>query len=145
MKVTPPSSREPAIDPRTGLFSRTWFNYFQQLFDRVGGVAAELLSLADFTGKSQLLGETGYQVFPGGLMRQWGAAATDDQGTVVIEFPMPFKVRCVTLKCEETGATEPSGITFSHGEPAADQVTVFSSGAGTTNAAKRFTWEAIGY
>lgn len=145
MKLTQPPAREPAIDPRTGLFSRTWINYFQQLFDRVGGVATELLRLADFTGDNQALGEIGYQRFPGGLVRQWGTAATDEAGRVVIEFPLAFKNRCVSLRCEETDVSAASGITFAHGALAVDAVTVYSSGAGTTNAAKRFNWEAIGF
>jgi hypothetical protein len=145
VKLTPPSSREPAVDPRTGTFSRTWINYFQQLFDRVGGVGAELLGLADFKGRNQQLDTPGFQKFPGGLIRQWGEASTSDAGTVVIVFPAPFARQCVTLKCEETGVDQASGITFAHGEIDLDQVIVYSSGAGTTNAAKRFTWEAIGY
>lgn len=145
MKLTPPSAREPAIDPRTGTFSRVWFSYFQQVFDRVGGFSAELLGLADFKGTNQMLAPTGFQKLPGGLIRQWGEASTDNAGAVVITFPTPFARQCVTFKCEETGVTEASGITFSHGEPALDQVKVYSSAAGTTNAAKRFTWEAIGY
>jgi hypothetical protein len=127
------------------MFSRTWLNYFQQLFDRVGGFSADLIGLADFAGRNQSLDEDGYQVFPGGFTRQWGAAATDESGVVVITFPLQFKTRCVTLKCEETGVTEASGITFAHSDLAVDQVTIYSSGAGTTNAAKRFTWEATGY
>jgi len=145
VKLTPPSSREPAVDPRTGAFSRTWFNYFQQLFDRVGGMTAELLGLADFTGENQLLKPDGFQRLPGGLIRQWGVAATDEVGEVTIQFLKPFKRQCVTFKCEETGVSQASGITFAHGELGLDQVTIYSSGAGTTNAAKRFTWEAIGY
>ena len=112
MRLTPPSAREPAIDPRTGVFSRTWFTYFQQLFDRVGGVAAELLRMADFTGKNHSLGVDGYQMVPGGLVRQWGTAETDASGQVVITFPLAFNDRCVSLKCEESGVTEASGITF---------------------------------
>lgn len=145
MKLTPPSSREPAVDPRTGTFSRTWINYFQQVFERVGGVSAELLGLADFKGRNQQLATPGFQKFPGGFIRQWGEAATDDTGVVTITFPASFARQCVTFKCEETGVAGASGITFAHGELTLDKVTVYSSGAGTTNAAKRFTWEAIGY
>jgi len=145
VKLTPPSSREPAVDPRTGTFSRTWLKYFQEVFDRVGGVSAELLGLADFKGRNQVLAPTGFQKFPGGLIRQWGEASTDAAAAVVIVFPTSFVRRCVTFKCEETGVTEASGITFSHGDLTLDRVKVYSSGAGTTNAAKRFTWEAIGY
>lgn len=32
-----PSDREPIIDPSTGLMSRSWFLFFQDLFKRVGG------------------------------------------------------------------------------------------------------------
>jgi len=145
MKLTPPSSREPAIDPRTGTFSRTWFNYFQQVFERVGGVAADLLSLADFQGRNQRLDVPGFQKFPGGLTRQWGEAATGDDGAVTIVFDPPFVRRCVTFKCEETGVEAASGITFAHGPLQQDRVAVYSSGAGTSHAAKRFTWEATGY
>jgi hypothetical protein len=127
------------------MFSRTWYSYFQQLYDRVGGVAADLVRLAEFTGRNQSLDEVGYQVFPGGLTRQWGTATTDVSGRVEITFPMKFKTRCVSLQCEETDVTEASGITFAHGSLAPDQVEVYSSGAGTTSAAKRFSWEALGY
>jgi hypothetical protein len=145
LKLTPPSSREPAVDPRTGTFSRTWITYFQQLFDRVGGIAGELITLGDFRGDNQLLSENGFQRLPGGLVRQWGTATTDATGSVWVHFPTTFARQCVSLQCQETGVESASGITFAHSQLEKDAVTIHSSGVGTTNAAKRFNWEALGY
>ncbi|WP_373031613.1 hypothetical protein [Sulfurovum sp.] len=35
--TTIPSARVPFIDPRTGLISREWFNFFNNLFSATGG------------------------------------------------------------------------------------------------------------
>lgn len=43
-KVTLPPPREPAIDPRTNTFSRNWVLYFQQVFDRIGGLDADTIA-----------------------------------------------------------------------------------------------------
>jgi hypothetical protein len=142
MSVTQPPSREPAVDAR-GFFTRNWTYFFQQLFEGVGGMASDLLQVSDFRD-AQLLEPTGYQLFPGGLIRQWGTATTGANGAVAITFPYEFPTRCVSMKCEGITAA-PSGIVFSHAAPGTTGTTVFCSGAGTTNAIKSFDWEAIGY
>jgi hypothetical protein len=143
--VTLPPPREPAIDPNTNTFSRNWARYFQQLFDRVGGVVADILTLANFTGSNQSLAANGFQALPGGLVLRWGTATLGADASAVITFDPPFKTACVSFKCEETGASGPSGITFSHSAPSVSEVTVYGSGKGTTNAVKTFHWEALGY
>lgn len=142
MAVTQPPSREPAVDSR-GFFTRNWTFFFQQLFEGIGGMASDLLQVSDFR-EAQQLGATGYQVFPGGLIRQWGTATTGANGSVEITFPREFPNNCAAFKCEEI-ASGPSGIVFSHAAPGTTGTTVFCSGAGTTNAIKSFDWEAIGY
>ena len=59
---TIPSAREPVvhIDPNTGkaAFSRTWFLFFQQIFNRVGGASSpgidDLEQLSDESSASRL-------------------------------------------------------------------------------------------
>lgn len=145
-RATLPGPREPALDPRTGTFSRPWILYFQQLFDRVGIVVTDLLSLEDFSGVGkQSLAANGFQKIPGGIIRQWGIATTDSAGAVEIVFPEPFPRGCFSIQCEETDANGPSGITFAHSTPTKTGTTVYSSGVGTDKAVKTFHWEAIGY
>lgn len=42
--LTLPPPREPPIDPRTGVFSRNWIIYFQQVFNRIGGSGADTIT-----------------------------------------------------------------------------------------------------
>lgn len=32
-----PGNRQPPIDPRSGTFDRSWYLFFQSVFDRIGG------------------------------------------------------------------------------------------------------------
>jgi hypothetical protein len=144
-QVTLPPPREPAIDPNTNTFSRNWIRYFQQVFERIGGAVSDTISLANFTGENQSLAPTGYQAFPGGYVELWGITTLGPDASVDITFDPAFGTACTSFICEETGATEASGIVFSHSTPTLNGVTVYGSGKGTTNAVKTFHWRATGY
>lgn len=41
LSIRIPSDREPLVDPKTGLITRSWFLFFQWIFQRVGGATGD--------------------------------------------------------------------------------------------------------
>ncbi|KVT57986.1 gp53-like domain-containing protein [Burkholderia ubonensis] len=100
----------------------------------VFGGSAQLKYTGSF---SALLGGSGYQKLPSGLIIQWGTGTTQSSGSVTLTFPVAFPTTCRSATANNWGGgTVYVGITsFS-----AASMVVNSGSVG-----QNFTWIAIGY
>lgn len=92
---------------------------------------------ADFTG-GQSLGTNGYQIFPGGLMIQWGIHA-NTANSEVVTFPKHFTVACYNV--QTTGQTN-SGSSVTNTQASAYTTTGFTLYAASVE--RPTAWLAIG-
>ncbi|KMQ72833.1 gp53-like domain-containing protein [Marinobacter subterrani] len=65
--------------------------------------------LAAFKGGNQNLADSGYQRLPGGLIIQWGKAATDSQGFIAAFFPIAFPNAFLGAVLTEANADSATG------------------------------------
>lgn len=47
LNIRIPSDREPLVDPKTGLITRSWFLFFTWVFQRVGGATGDPIDTSE--------------------------------------------------------------------------------------------------
>lgn len=72
------------------------------------------VQLSDFTGSNQALAQNGYQIFPGGLILQWGQA-TLTSGTVQITLPLAYPNACLIALASEGASNGWGGDVIAYG------------------------------
>jgi hypothetical protein len=128
MRDLPPVPYKAPVTDNSGLPSRAWATWFEQL----SNIISEKTS-------------SGYQRLPGGLIVQWGITGSlNSASTNTITFPLEFPTLCLQviagLRNISAAATTDTGH-FGTGNYAVTGFDLYNR----TSAAAVFNWIAIGY
>lgn len=117
--------------------------------DRTLSVDSSVVRTSFFTGGNQSLSRSGYQVFPGGLILQWGTTNNlSPSSRTSFTFPIKFPHECLNITATQC---MPDATSHSYADNAPQIYNIGSSGfslhandAGGANGQMSYSWQAIG-
>ncbi|MFT8644545.1 gp53-like domain-containing protein [Gluconacetobacter sp.] len=124
---------------------------------QIANIGSVLGALLNGKGLSNSLGANGYQILPGGLIVQWGKAASGANGNSSVDFPIPYPHACFGVWPVESnaGGAWPNQNVTLHGvsnAPPANQFVMYSmqfnnpsTGIWTGVAGLGYYWISLGY
>jgi hypothetical protein len=101
--------------------------------------------ISNFTGANQSLAQNGFQKLPGGLIVQWGVAATTATSDVVVGFAIPFPTACLVVLPVSRAAVGVAYFASVNSNTLASANLSVQSAAGGAGLGKAIDWVAIGY
>lgn len=126
--------REPIID-QNNMMTRSWAEFFRQLYTRVGGGA----------GFSKTFGNSGYQIFSGGLYLQWGVTASVASGaTQSVSLPTNFPTAIMQVLAglkDNSGVSTAATGQWGSGNYSTSGFDLYNR----TSVSVTFNWIALGY